>query len=98
VLATVKLENFISKMSNCEKSAIILIQLIDKRKDSILFFKGKRTPFSELVSLACQFDCYSTKRKMAACEVLTKLLDFPVWPLLSQKREDLEAVAKDITR
>ena len=85
-------------MSSCEESTIILLELIDKRKDSILFFKGKRTAFSELVSLASQFDKNSIKLKSAACEVLTKILDFPVLPLLSQKREDLEAVAKDITR
>ena len=97
VLAPVKFESFISKMTSCERSTIILLELIDKRRDSILFFKGKKNAFSELVLIA-QSEKSSMELKRSACEVLSKLLAFPSWPLISSKIENLEEIAKDITR
>ncbi|CAG5094975.1 Oidioi.mRNA.OKI2018_I69.XSR.g13971.t1.cds [Oikopleura dioica] len=96
VLAPVKFESFISKMTSCERSTIILLELIDKRRDSILFFKGKKNAFSELVLIA-QSEKSSMELKGSACEVLSKLLAFPSWPLISSKIKNLEEIAKDIT-
>ena len=90
-LAPMQIDRLFSRAKHSEKSMKIALELINQRKDTILFFKGKQNCFSELSQTFKSTSSSFVKSKIA--EIFSNIFSCPMWPILSLNGMD-EIVAK----
>ena len=75
---------FIGKCRCDADSLKKLLRLLTAKIDATLWFRGKPAPFDQLVELAQSGDEMETSVKWEATRVITRIIDTPAWPILTQ--------------
>ena len=85
-LAPIQIDRLFSRAKHSEKAMKIALELIDERKDTILFFKGKQNCFSELTQTFKSSKSNDIRSKI--CDIFSGIFNCPMWPVLEISGHD----------